>query len=95
MRLSYSTLALLDQTGDEAAHTILVAWGSICGILWETTLVSAHYRAQQDYLVLRVEDNFAGTVAAPCRWWSTHTPLTLTLEHPIIHDTSYWYQKGR
>lgn len=93
MRLSYSTLAMLDQAGDEAAHTILVAWGGICGILWETDHVQAHYRAKLDYLVLRIQLPYEEQhVVAPYQWESF--PQSLILQHPIISDTT-WYQKGR
>jgi hypothetical protein len=66
MRISYSTLALLDQYGDKAAHVILRAWKDSCGLLWESCDHSTHYCPKLDYFVILQPEG--QQVFAPCLW---------------------------
>jgi hypothetical protein len=97
MRVSYSTLAMLDQAGDEAAHTLLVAWNGMCGIIWETDFLQAHYRGKGDYLVMRSTLPYdKQQVFAPYRLFEPSPEASkwnLVPEHPITQDM--WYQKAR
>lgn len=89
MRLSYSTLALLDSLGDHSAHVILRAWKEEAGILLEPKFLQVYYRPSHDHLVMRGEH----MVAAPYHWMPA-APQTLTLEHPLLQD-QLWFQKAR
>jgi hypothetical protein len=93
MRVSYSTLLLLAEEGDDAGAAAIMtrAWKEESGILWESDDLRVYYRFIPDYFVMHTSDG--RTIAAPTRWDQMPQSF-LVLSHPIIQDP-FWYQKAR
>jgi hypothetical protein len=95
MQLSYSTLLLLQQTGDQGATLILRAWKEEAGCLWEPEFLRVDYKPVWDYYAMQVSTApgvLYRKVIAPFRWaqvdWAPiladklHQPLRFDYEIP-------------
>lgn len=84
MRLSYSTLTLLEQTGDEAAAVITRAWKVESGLLWEDDSLQVNYHRHNEHFALR---SGGREVISPARWsrmWEDRSRTALPIEQTML-----------
>lgn len=91
MRLSYSTLTLLEQAGDEAAAVITRAWNAEAGWLLDSPHIRIHYLTGPECYTLEVEVAYhhlqARRIVAPARWsrmWEDRSHTALPIEQTML-----------
>lgn len=85
MRLSYSTLVMLEQAGDEAAAVITRAHKNEANLIWQDERIQIGYHRHNEHFTLRAPGG--REVISPTRWsrvWETRSRTPLPIERTML-----------
>lgn len=91
MRLSLSTLTMLEQAGDTAAYHMAKLWVGEVGFIYQPEYLQVYYRGRTDRFVLYIWDK--ARAVAPGEWFRVE--YNPTFDDNDVGDFGYIEQEER